>query len=201
VIGLTFACAAGVRAAPPAPDLGTAGKGFPTSEDAATWQSIYSVLVHPRCLNCHTATTYPQQGDERRRHFANVTRGGDGHGVPALNCASCHQVSNANSTGAPGAPGWHLAPLSMRWQDANNVAMTSPQVCQALTDRQKNHGLDGPGLVRHNEDEPLVLWAWRPGRRTDGAARSTPPLTHAQFVAATRRWVAAGMPCPEIVTP
>ena len=25
------------------------------------WEQVYSVLTHPRCINCHTATNYPQQ--------------------------------------------------------------------------------------------------------------------------------------------
>ena len=28
----------------------------------AEWQRVYSVLTYPRCINCHTATNYPQQG-------------------------------------------------------------------------------------------------------------------------------------------
>jgi hypothetical protein len=43
----------------------------------------------------------------------------------------------------------------------------------------------------------LVRWAWNPGRRPDGTMRTLPPLTHDEFVAATRRWVDAGMPCPK----
>jgi len=37
--------------------------------------------------------------------------------------------------------------------------------------------------------EPLVLWAWAPGRRT------TPPLSHENFVEVLEAWVKAGMPC------
>jgi CO/xanthine dehydrogenase Mo-binding subunit len=47
----------------------------PCSEGLAAWEQVYSVLTHPRCINCHTATDYPQQGDDRQRHFANVVRG------------------------------------------------------------------------------------------------------------------------------
>jgi hypothetical protein len=162
----------------------------------AAWDSIYSVLISPRCINCHTATNYPQQGDERRRHFANVVRGPEGKGVAGLNCATCHQETNSDATGVPAAHGWHLAPLSMRWQDQNDGKLPSDAVCRALTDRTKNHGLDGPGLLKHHETEALVLWAWNPGRRPDGTTRSKPPLTHEQFVNATRAWVAAGTPCP-----
>jgi hypothetical protein len=162
----------------------------------AAWQKLYSVLTSPRCINCHTATNYPQQGDDRHRHFANVIRGPEGKGVPALNCASCHQEVNADSTGVPGGHNWHLAPLSMRWQDLNDQPLSSSSVCRAVTDRSKNDGLDGPGLLKHHQEEPLVLWAWNPGRKPDGSARTVPPLTHAEFVAATRTWVEAGLPCP-----
>jgi hypothetical protein len=163
----------------------------------AAWDRIYSVLTHPRCINCHTATNYPQQGDDRHRHFANVIRGAEGKGVPALQCVSCHQQVNADTTGVPGASGWHLAPLSMRWQDGNDRILSSAEVCKAVTDRSRNNGLDGPGLLKHHSEEPLVLWAFEPGRGTDGRPRTLPPLTHDQFVAATRRWVDAGMPCPQ----
>ena len=59
----------------------------PTVADGlAAWSQIYSVMISPRCLNCHTATRYPQQGDDRHRHFANVIRGQEGRGVTALRC-------------------------------------------------------------------------------------------------------------------
>ena len=163
----------------------------------AAWEEVYSVLTSPRCINCHTATNYPQQGDDRHRHVANVIRGPEDKGVPGLNCASCHQESNADSTGAPGGHNWHLAPLSMQWQDLNDRPLSSAVVCRSVTDRSKNHNLDGPGLLKHHEEEALVLWAWNPGRRPDGTMRTLPPLSHSEFVAATRRWVEAGTPCPK----
>jgi hypothetical protein len=167
-----------------------------SAEGLAAWQQVYSVLISSRCINCHTATNHPQQGDDRHRHFANVVRGPEGKGVPALQCVTCHQGSNADSTGVPGGRGWHLAPLSMKWQDPSEKILSSAEVCRAITDRSKNHDLDGRGLLRHHEEEPLVRWAFQPGRRIDGTARTLPPLTHEQFVAATRKWVEAGTPCP-----
>ena len=167
-----------------------------TAQGLVAWEEVYSVLTHPRCINCHTATNYPQQGDDRRRHVANVVRGTAGTGVPGLRCAGCHQETNADSTGVPGGHNWHLAPLSMRWQDINDLPLSSAAVCRQVTDRSRNHNLDGPGLLKHHEEEALVKWAWNPGLRPDGAMRTLPPLTHEQFVAATRRWVEAGMPCP-----
>ena len=176
----------------------TAGNSDPTTpaQGLAAWDQVYSVLTSPRCINCHTATNYPQQGDDRHRHVANVVRGPANKGVPGLNCASCHQETNADSTGVPGGHNWHLAPLSMRWQDTNDQALSSAEVCRAVTDRMRNNDLDGPGLLKHHEEEPLVKWAWNPGRRPDGTMRTLPPLSQEQFIAATRRWVEAGTPCP-----
>src|SRR5215210_8279810 len=119
-----------------------------SADGLAAWQQVYSVLTHPRCINCHTATNYPQQGDDRHRHFANVIRGPEGKGVPALNCATCHQEANADSTGVPGGHDWHLAPLSMKWQDTNDNPLSSAAICRAVTDRSKNENLDGPGLLK-----------------------------------------------------
>ena len=89
------AAPSGQDAAPPRPAASSRAAGL------AAWQQVYSVLTHPRCVNCHTATDYPQQGDDRHRHFANVIRGADGHGVAALQCVTCHQEANADSTGVP----------------------------------------------------------------------------------------------------
>lgn len=171
--------------------------GSRRADGLAAWDQVHSVLIHPRCINCHTAVDYPQQGDERRRHYANVVRGPDGHGVAGLQCGTCHQESNANSTGVPGNRSWHLAPLSMAWQDRNDQPLSSAAICRAITDRRANHNMDGPALLKHNAADSLVGWAWEPGRDIHGVARTVPPLSRAEFVEATRQWVEAGMPCPK----
>ncbi len=173
------------------PDRPTSASGL------AAWDQVYSVLISPRCINCHTATNYPQQGDDRHRHFANVVRGPDGHGVPGLNCIGCHQERNADSTGVPGGLNWHLAPLSMQWQDVNDRPLSSAAVCRAVTDPKKNEHMDGPALLKHHSEAELVLWAWNPGTKPDGTSRTLPPISHDEFVAATRAWVEAGTPCPK----
>jgi hypothetical protein len=172
--------------------------GSRRADGLAAWQQVHSVLIHPRCINCHTAVDYPQQGDERRRHFANVVRGPVGNGVPGLQCATCHQESNANSTGVPGSHNWHLAPLSMAWQDRNDQPLSSAVICRAITDRRKNHNMGGPALLKHNAEDKLVGWAWMPGRDIHGTPRTLPPLSRTEFTEATRRWVEAGMPCPQM---
>src|SRR4029079_13976970 len=148
------------------------------------WDQVYSVLTHPRCINCHTATNYPQQGDERRRHVANVVRGPEGKGVPGLSCAGCPQDTREGSTGVPGGHNWHLAPLSMQWQDMNDRPLSSAAVCRAVTDRSRNSDMYGAALLKHHTEEQLVLWAWNPGRRPDGTLRTLPPISHQEFVAA-----------------
>jgi hypothetical protein len=175
------------------------GKTAATPDRAAglaAWGKLVAVLSSPRCINCHTAGDHPTQGDDRHRHTDGVVRGPEGKGVEGLYCSNCHQASNDDSTGIPGAPNWHLAPLSMHWQDESDRPLSSAAVCSAVTDRSKNGGLDGPGLVKHMQEEAFVLWAFHPGRRSDGSIRQPPPMTHAELVETTRRWVAAGMPCP-----
>jgi hypothetical protein len=197
ISALFFAFGAwGVVSGALAQSRGAAPPAARRADGLAAWEKVYTVLTHPRCINCHTSTDYPQQGDDRHRHVTNVIRGAEGKGVPGLNCASCHQERNAESTGVPGGHDWHLAPLSMRWQDVNDNPLSSAAVCQSVTDRSKNGNLGGRGLLKHHEEAELVLWAWNPGRRPDGTPRTLPPLSHQEFVAATRRWVDAGTPCP-----
>jgi hypothetical protein len=119
-----------------------------------------------------------------------------GVGVPGLNCATCHQGANADMAGVPGATGWHLAPLSMAWQDTSDKIFDSGALCRAVTDRKKNEDMDGPAILKHHEEAALVKWAWAPGKRADGSERTVPPISHDQFVNATKTWVAAGTPCP-----
>jgi mono/diheme cytochrome c family protein len=169
-----------------------------TARDAglAAFDEIYSVLTHPRCINCHTATEYPQQGDDRHRHLFGVLRGDDGRGVAALQCGSCHQQANADGAGVPGGPNWHLAPLSMAWQDTTDRPLPPAAICRQLTDSSRAH-IPVKEMVHHHEVEPLVKWAYAPGLQPDGMPRAKPPLSHPQLVAATRRWVEAGAPCPD----
>ena len=173
----------------------SAGPQTPSRIDGlSAWTSVYAVVSSPRCINCHTAGRYPEQGDDRHRHLYNVVRGLNDSGVAGLSCGTCHQSSNADSTGVPGARHWQLAPLSMKWQDADDRVLPSPQICRIIVSEAKRRHLD---LVQHHADEALVRWAFQPGLRNDGTPRTLPPLTHAQFLAATRTWVAAGTPCPE----
>ena len=150
------------------------------------FEPIYEVLTHPRCLNCHTVTNFPRQGDERRRHDQLVMRGQDNHGAPTLHCDACHQDKNVADGAVPGAPHWGLAPLSMAWE-----GLDPTQLCASLKDTELNGGRDLGDLLQHMTQDSLVLWGWVPG-----GGRSTPPLSHPDFVTALMVWVDAGGPCP-----
>lgn len=156
-----------------------------TATDASSWPPVAGVLRHPRCMNCHPKGDFPRQGDDRHRHQQLVMRGVADSGVPTLQCAACHQTQNSADGKVPGAPKWHLAPLSMAWENLND-----PQLCTALKDTAKNGGKSIEALVEHMVADPLVQWAWAPG------ARLSPTLPQADFHAAVRRWAAAGAPCP-----
>jgi len=147
---------------------------------------IGEVLRHPRCMNCHTVTDFPRQTDSRRRHTQLVVRGEGGRGAPTLHCSACHQDKNVADGKVPGAPNWHLAPLSMGWEGLNDR-----DLCLALKDTNKNGNRSVPDLVHHMEFDALVLWGWTPGGN-----RTTPPYEHAEFVTLLKRWADGGAPCP-----
>ena len=146
---------------------------------------VASVLLHPRCLNCHQDQS-PRQGDERLVHQPLVVRGKDGHGAPALPCQACHQTTNTAGGFVPGVADWRLAPLSMLWE-----GRSAPEICEQLKDPARNGGRHtGEEIIEHMRTDSLVLWAWSPG-----LGRATPPLSHEKFVEALEAWVQAGMPC------
>jgi hypothetical protein len=158
----------------------------PPASEAAVFERIASVLTHPRCLNCHTSVDFPTQGDERRRHQMNVQRGPHDKGAVAMQCSNCHQTANNAASGVPGAPNWHLAPLSMSWENMDNAAL-----CRALLDPKKNGNRGVAELVDHMEHDALVAWGWAPG-----ANRKPVPIGKDEFVSLLKTWAGAGAPCP-----
>lgn len=148
-----------------------------------------TVLQHPRCMNCHTSTDFPRQGDGERRHIMQVRRGAADAGAPALPCSSCHQRQNGPS-GVPGSEVWHLAPLRMAWE-----GLSAGAICRSLTDPARG-GMTHEKLIEHLATDHLVAWAWDPGLDLAGRPRATPPLSHQDFVETIRQWVANGAACP-----
>lgn len=162
------------------------------ADSLAAWAKVATVLQHPRCLNCHQSES-PLQGDSRRSHIPHVVRGTDNHGVGAMRCGNCHNgLGNNDTARAPGAGGtgkdlWQLAPLPMLWQ-----GLSSGELCRSLKDPKHNGNRTGHDLIEHMTSEPLVLWAWNPGR-----GREPIPIPHDEFVKWTKVWVDGGMACPQ----
>lgn len=175
---------ADVTSIPSVPQIVANANAAPASGDL--FAPIATVLNHPRCMNCHPRDERPRQGDDRHKHLQNIVRGEDNMGFVNGRCNSCHREENNDYSGVPGAPAWHLAPLSMGWQ-----GLTDSELCTALKDETKNGGKNVAALVTHMKDDKLVLWGWAPGGKR--AAVSTP---HPEFVVQLKAWAAAGAPCP-----
>ena len=153
------------------------------------FRAVASVLTSPRCLNCHSSSDGPLQGDDNHPHAMNVKRGVDGKGSPALHCFACHQAENAKAAhGPPGAADWRLPPPSMpmAWKD-----LSIGDLCRALKNPAKNGHRSLQDLIPHM-DTSLVRWAWNPG-----PGRTVPPLSHDEFVSRLKEWIDTGAACPE----
>ena len=173
------------------------GQSAKTNVDAALFAPIASVLVHPRCVNCHPMTDYPRQGNDRHRHLFLVARGTDDRGAAGARCTLCHQSQTQRDSGVPGAADWRMAPLAMAWESEPGVVMTAGALCRRVLDKSRNGGRDLHALEEHLQNDHFIQWAWNPGVNSRGQARETPPLSHEEFMQAVRRWTAAGAPCPD----
>jgi hypothetical protein len=180
---------------PPLPDAGAGAlrppEAFaairdPVERSRALFLEASKVLLHPRCVNCHPPDDSPRQGDQGALHDPPVFRGPDDHGVPALECQSCHQDRNAELARIPGAPGWHLAPVEMTW-----LGRSAGEICAQLKDPARNGGKTLAAIHDHMAHDPLVAWGWAPG---DG--RTPAPGTQERFGALIGAWIEAGAACP-----
>ena len=189
VIAAILTAAMGFVLQSAAPIRGIAYFAATASADAAEgnlFVPIAKVLREPRCMNCHPVGDRPRQGDDCHLHLQNVTRGPDDLGFVNLRCTACHRDENSKYSGVPGAPNWHLAPLSMGWEGLNDA-----QLCEALKDKSKNGGRDVPALVAHMAHDKLVLWGWSPGGN-----RAPVSIPHDEFVKQLQAWAKANAPCP-----
>ena|SRR5208282_4623683 len=70
-------------------------------------------------------------------------------------------------------------------------------LCADLKDRSKNGNRDLQAILEFIETDSFIIWAWDPGARSSGQARTAPPLTTQQEFAKTfKKWADAGAPCP-----
>jgi hypothetical protein len=165
--------------------------GGSPAEGEKLFTEIQRVLTHPRCLNCHTNVDFPKQGNDRHPHSFRVERGPENKGPPGLECAACHQSGNNTASGVPGAPNWHLAPLSMGWEDK-----TAGELCRTLLDKSRNGGRGVDALVIHLTSDELIGWAWNPGKDSSGQDREPVPIGKDEFARIVRAWAGHGAVCP-----
>jgi len=174
---------------------GTTGAGARSTSPEAqragleAFATVYGVLQHPRCLNCHPAGRQPLQGEDSHRHGQNVQGGEDGKGLFAMKCVNCHRDTNTPGANMPpGAPNWHLPEQRMPLVFQGR---TPAQLAQQLADPAQNGEKSMDELLRHVAEDALVGWGWAPG---DG--RAPVPVPRATFVAAMKTWIDAGCPTP-----
>ncbi|MBS1120293.1 MAG: hypothetical protein H6Q90_2521 [Deltaproteobacteria bacterium] len=158
----------------------------------AAFETVRTVLQHPRCQNCHPGGDTPLQGDDGRVHSQNIVRGPTGIGVVGAECSSCHREANPPDSYGPNQPpgsanGWHMPPPEMKLVFAG---VAPGALCEQIKDPARNGGKDAAALRAHLDD-PLVLWGWTPG-----FGRTPVSVPHQDFVAAFETWSAAGAPCP-----
>jgi hypothetical protein len=158
----------------------------------AAFDTVQTVLQHPRCQNCHIPGDAPLQFDAGLVHAQNVKRGPDGMGAPGLPCATCHGAKNLPASyGAhmpPGAPNWHLPPPERKMVF---IGLSKADLCATIKDPTHNGNRDFAKLLDHVSHDKLVLWGWNPG-----VGRAPVPVPHDRFVAAFKTWIAGGAPCP-----
>lgn len=176
------------------PEVGT----VPTGDGLAAWNSIHTVLAHPRCLNCHVGPdNVPLWGTVEtpdRIHGMAINAGNSRIGAETLSCNACHQTTTRPNTVPHAAPhtgmDWRLAPAEFQWTDR-----TSAEICAQMRDPARNGGRDEAGLIEHIlHDADLIGFITRsfdPGPGRDPAPGSL--QTHLEDMAV---WTAAGMPCP-----
>ncbi|MAZ27720.1 MAG: hypothetical protein CL868_11680 [Cytophagaceae bacterium] len=153
------------------------------------FKKVYTVLMHPRCLNCHPSGDVPLQGDDSHLHGMSPHRGKDGKGMYAMRCTNCHQ--NINSPGLhapPGNPEWHLPPADMKMVFQGRSVS---ELARQLVDKSKNGNKTIEDLIEH-ADDTLVKAGWKPA---EGLA--LPPLSHKEFKDAWITWLENGAYAPD----
>lgn len=190
VLLITGSVLAGIN--PGNPEKATAEDKQPVNEDSIesvkAFMSVYSVLMSPRCMNCHPSGDIPLQGDDSHLHTMSPRRGKDGKGVYAMKCANCHQAENTPGLNTPpGNPNWHLPPADMRMVFQGK---TAHELAIQIIDPKRNGRKNREQLLEHAHDT-LVKAGWNPGE-----GRKLPPLTHEEFVKVWNTWLKKGAYAP-----
>ena len=158
-------------------------------ESVKAFLKVYTVLMSPRCMNCHPAGDVPLQGDDSHLHAMLPRRGNNGKGVYAMKCANCHQPTNLDGFGKPpGAPHWQLPPANMKMIFQGR---TPNQLAKQLVNPKTNGNKNLLQLKAH-ADDGLVKAGWDMGE-----GRTKPPMTHEEFKKAWIAWIEKGAYAPK----
>jgi len=153
------------------------------------FEKVYSVLMSPRCMNCHPKGDVPLQGEDSHIHTMQPKRGEDGKGLYAMKCANCHQPENTPGLHTPpGNPNWHLPPADMKMVFEGK---TANELAKQLIDPNQNGHKDMKKLIEH-ADDGLVLAGWKPAQ-----GLKLPPLSHKEFKKAWITWLETGAYAPK----
>lgn len=163
-----------------------------TENSELAFNTMMEVLTHKRCVNCHPADDQPNQGEDSHKHLFGIQRGVNNKGEEAVNCITCHQDTNNDFSGVPGAPEWAVAPKSMYWE-----GLTKYEIAKSMLDRNNNGDRSLNELEHHLTEHELVLWAWDPGVNSEGIAREKPPVPKEEYIAAVKEWIEGGAIVPE----
>lgn len=158
-------------------------------ESVAAFAQVYTVLMHPRCMNCHPKGDVPLQGDDSHLHQMAPKRGIDGHGVTAMKCTNCHQPENTPGVHTPpGNPKWALPPSDMKMVFEGKKPR---ELALQIMDFNRNGHKNKEKLLEHARDT-LVKAGWNMGE-----GRVPPPLAYEDFLKAWDMWIEKGAFAPK----
>jgi hypothetical protein len=159
------------------------------NESLIAFNTMMDVLTHQRCINCHPSDNVPKQGEDRHPHRFGISRA---NSMEATNCMTCHQSTNNDYSGVPGAPEWALAPHSMRWEGLSRI-----EIAKSMMNPENNGNRSPEDIMHHLTEHELVLWAWEPGIGVDGKPRELPPVPVEEYISAVKKWIELGAQIPE----
>lgn len=162
------------------------------AENETPYETMMSVISHPRCVNCHPSNKVPKRGMNKTPHPFGRDGATSNLSFDVLLCASCHKEKNDDFAGQPGAPHWDLAPASMEWE-----GLTKAEIAASMLNPENNGNRSNEEILKHLTEDELVLWAFNPGLHPDGTPREKPPVSQEVYVKAVKTWFENGAVIPE----
>lgn len=154
----------------------------------AAFEKVYTVLMHPRCMNCHPSGDIPLQGDDSHIHNMLPQRGPDGKGITTMKCANCHAATGVSGAATPpGNPMWHLPPANMKMVFQGR----SPRELALQLVNPETNGHKSLAELRHHAEDTLVKTGWHMG-----GDRTLPPMSYNEFKEAWYAWIDHGAWAP-----